>query len=155
MVREKRISLGRNKKGFSLPELMVAALVMIIAFSGVILSYIRCIYLNEVSRSQTLSLLAVKSRVEMIKNTTFAQIPLVYNNITFVLPDIKGRGISYVATVNPSLLRITVSYCWKQKDGRVFGEDTDLDGILDVGEDKNGNGLIDSPVTITTFLYNT
>jgi hypothetical protein len=51
------------------------------------------------------------------------------------------------------LLELTVSVCWKQK-GRVIGEDKDLDGVLDSGEDANGNGMIDSSVELKTRWTN-
>ncbi len=64
-----------------------------------------------------------------------------------------SAGVSYVTLVNPSLAQITVSYCWRQKNGLFVGEDVDLDGNLDPGEDTNGNGIIDSPVQLVTYRY--
>ena len=55
---------------------------------------------------------------------------------------------------NPDLLHVSVVFCWKQPNGRVLGEDKDLDGQLDVGEDMNSNGRLDSIVQIETYIYN-
>jgi len=51
------------------------------------------------------------------------------------------------------LLQATVSVCWRQKN-RVIGEDKNLNGALDAGEDANGNKIIDSPVELTTLIVN-
>jgi hypothetical protein len=63
--------------------------------------------------------------------------------------------VVYMNDVNPDLLEITISVCWRQ-GGRVMGEDTDLDGNLDAGEDKSSplNGIIDSPVELVTRVAN-
>jgi hypothetical protein len=35
----------------------------------------------------------------------------------------------------------------------VYGEDKDLDGVLDAGEDLNGNGKLDAPVQIVDRIF--
>ena len=66
--------------------------------------------------------------------------------------EIIGKGISYVNTVNSKIRQVTVSFCWKQRNGRVIGEDTNLNGQEDTGE-GDGDGLIESPVQIVTNIY--
>ena len=65
----------------------------------------------------------------------------------------SNRGVVYVDDTDPELLRVTISVCWNQKN-RIFGEDKNLNGVLDAGEDKNNNGIIDSPVQIITLVAN-
>jgi len=62
-------------------------------------------------------------------------------------------GVVYVDDTNPELLEVTVSVCWQQVL-RVIGEDKNLNGVLDAGEDTNGNGKIDSSVQLVTRIVN-
>ena len=48
--------------------------------------------------------------------------------------------------------QITITVCWRQSRGKIIGEDTDLDGQLDVGEDTNINGILDSVAQIVTKI---
>ena len=81
---------------------------------------------------------------------------LVYNNKMWGM---GGYGVDYLSDVWYSsgynrLLDVRIALCWRQRDGRIFGEDTNLNGVLDPGEDKSKppNGLIDSPVVLRVLL---
>lgn len=135
-------------------EIMVAAVIMILAFVGIILTYIRCQELNEMSQNKSLATRAAKSRMEQIRNTDFNLVLATYNNVPFFDGNINGAGVSYVDNTDPDLLQVTVSFCWQQKNGLVVGEDQNINGVLNAGEDSNGNGMIDSTVQLVTFVYN-
>jgi hypothetical protein len=48
--------------------------------------------------------------------------------------------------------KIRIVACWRNQNGRVIGEDKNLNGTLDAGEDLDGNGLIDSPAVIESYV---
>ena len=52
---------------------------------------------------------------------------------------------------NPMLLDLYISACWQSR-GRRIGEDANCNGTLDAGEDLNGNGLLNSPVMLSTRI---
>lgn len=143
-----------DARGFTLVELMVAAVIFVLAFVVILLSYIRCMELSEMSRNSSTALAAAKTRIEQIKDTAFSDIFVAYNNAAFDVTGVNGKGVSYVDNTNANLLKVTVTVCWKQKRGLIVGEDLDLDGQLDGGEDQNGNSLLDSPVQLVTYVYN-
>jgi prepilin-type N-terminal cleavage/methylation domain-containing protein len=143
-----------SEKGFTLVEVLISAVILVFVFSGILLSFVRCLELSEMSRNTSNALAAVKNHVEDIKNTSFSNIPATYDDATFAWASLNGIGVSYVDTSNPNLYVITVSFCWQQKNGLIVGEDTNLNGVLNPGEDSNGNGMIDSPVQIVTAIYN-
>lgn len=147
------VFLSQNNSGFTLVELLVASGLLIIVVTGLLLSYIRALELNEISRNSSIAVQAGRTRMDTIKNTAFDQVKATYNNVTFNIGGLNGKGISYVDDTNPKLLKITIPISWKQKNGRLFGEDADLDGVLDAGEDKNANGLLSSPVEIVDYLF--
>lgn len=139
--------------GFSLMELMVASVFLVVAFLAMIVGFIYCMELNDLSRNMSYATQAAKSRIETIKNTDFSQLAATHNGISFTSANLNGKGISYIDTTDPVLYKITVSFCWRQKSGRIIGEDKDLDGVLDTGEDLDGNGMIDSTVELVDYVY--
>lgn len=151
------LSYGSQKRGFTLAELMIAVVVFMITFVGILLGYLRCMELSEMAKNSSLAVAAVKSRMEDIKNTDFSNIMNNYNKITFTANGINGRGVSYVEidNANPKLLKVTVTFCWKQRSGLLIGEDADLDGQLDAGEDKNANNILDSITQAVSYVYDT
>jgi len=53
------------------------------------------------------------------------------------------------------LLEVILTVSWKQRDGRIIGEDLNLNGILDAGEDANSNGRLDSPSELRSLISET
>lgn len=145
----------KDDQGFTLPELMVATLIFSLTFLGIFLTCLRCMELNGIARNSSTALNAAKSRIATIENTAFNQIAATYNNATFTTADLNGIGVSYVNTVSADFLTVTVVFCWREKSGRTIGEDSDLDGQLDAGEDLNNNGTLDSPIELTMAIYAT
>ncbi len=139
--------------GLTLAELMVASMILIITIVGLLVSFLSCLELTEITRNATIAMNTARTRMEQIKNTTFNNIVATYDEVSFTTPDLTGRGISYIDDTNPDLLRVTVSFSWRQKSKLVVGEDKDLDGVIDAGEDTNANGMLDSPVQIVNNVF--
>lgn len=154
MTKDKiNISKRTGQRGFTLAELIVSAAILGIVIAGILVSYVRCMELNEASRNKSLALKAARDRIELIKNTAFANLVATYNNVTFDITGFTGKGVSYVTVIDSKNIKITVSVSWKQNNGRVYGEDKNLNGVLNAGEDKNGDGFLNSPVDISTVVY--
>lgn len=142
-----------GKKGFTLIELLIAMAIMVITISGILMSYLRCLELNEISKNSMVALQAAASRMEQVKSTAFAQIKANFNNVPFAVTGLNAMGTSYVDDSDPELLQVVVSVSWRQKNGRLFGEDANLNGQIDAGEDGNGNGILDSPVQLMDAIF--
>ena len=142
-----------GEKGFTLAELVVSAGILGVVITGIMVSYIRCMELNEVSQNKSLAVKAARSRMELIRMTPYATLVATYNNVAFNVTGFNGRGVSYVTVVDAKNLRLRVSVSWQQKNNRVFGEDANLNGVLNGGEDKNGDGFLSSPVDITEVMF--
>ena len=143
----------KNKSGFTLVEVLIAAGVFLIAVVGILYSYLKCLELAELGRNTSIAVQAVKNEVEDIKASNFTTLYTNYNNATFTASGINGKGIVYVDNSIPSLLQVKVVFCWKQQNGQLIGEDTNLNGALNAGEDKNANGQLDSYVQMLTNIY--
>jgi len=164
----------RSLTGFTLSELMIAALVLVTILVGLLASYVTCFDLNETNRNTTSALNAAQEKMAEIRNWNFDTVCSDFNTdpdnkfTVFGMPAGESMGVVYAyvdteyntcpggfnCTCNYDILRVVISVCWRQKGGRVIGEDTNLDGVLDVGagEDTNGNGQIDSPVQLISFV---
>ena len=142
-----------KKSGMSLAEVMVAATIFIIAATGILLTLLKCMELEELGRNSQQALAGIQTEIDVIKNADFSTIEATYNNATFTHAALTGMGKVYVDNTDPNLLIIKVVYCWRQSNRRVIGEDTNLNGTLDAGEDKNGNGQIDSYVQVQTQIF--
>lgn len=143
-----------TKKGFTLPEMLLAAVITSFVLCGILLTYIACMDMVKSSKNVSIATGAAQGVIEEIRSTPFPQIVDNYNGLTFTVNGIPAsRGRVYVDDANPEFLLVTVSVCWNQGN-RIFGEDTNLNGALDAGEDANGNGIIDSTVKLVTQVAN-
>ncbi len=144
----------RSKKGFVLPEVMLACAIAAFAICGLLLMYVAGMDLIRVSKNSSIASSAALGLIEEIRNTPFPDIATDYNGLKFSVNNIPGSsGIVYVDDTDDEFLLVTVSVCWPQGN-RVIGEDLNLNGDLDMGEDTNGNLIIDSPVQLITQVVN-
>ena len=142
----------RNCEGFSLAELLVTVGILVTVIVILLQLFIYNSVLAELSGNIGYVLSDAQTKLEEIKNSDYSLITTNYASggtpgNTFNLSQGQGKGVIYIDSSNASLLQVTVVICWRNKDGRVIGEDTNLNGTLDAGEDLNGNGTIDSKAT--------
>ena len=141
-------------RGFTLIETILAVAITGFVLCGILAMYTTCFVFMATSKNVNIATNAAQGLIEEIRTTPFTRIAGDYNGLNFMLNDISSSsGVVYVDDTDPELLEVTVSVCWKQSN-RIIGEDTDLDGVLDAGEDANGNGIIDSPVELATRIAN-
>jgi len=157
-------------KGFTLLELMMASAVLIVAMAGLLGTYMLCFNIIETSKNLTLATNAIQQEIEVIRDYPFSNIanlvtasPSGFKGATFTVPGFAaGSAIGSVSVndSNPDLLKITVSVSWRQKSGRIIGEDNGrgggiaLNGRSDGSEDLDGDGSLDSPAEITILMAN-
>lgn len=152
LVRQKMKKM-LNNNGMTLVEILVASAVLILAVTGILTSYLRAMELAETSRNMSRAIHAAQTRMEEIRSSEYDSIVAGYHQAQFLINGLDGYGISYVDNSTTDLLEIMVSVMWEQKDGRVYGEDKNLNGVIDAGEDINGNGMLDSPVFLRSRLF--
>jgi hypothetical protein len=143
----------KHNVGTTLVEVMIATSIMLVAVISILFSYVKFLELEEIGRGATISTRAVKNAVEEIKNTSFNDIYSTYNNATFTITGMDGIGKVYIDDSQDRLRIVKVVYCWRMLGRRVIGEDVNLNGVLNPGEDKNGNGQIDSYVQVVTEIF--
>lgn len=143
--------------GFTLIELMIAVGVLIIVLVGLLQIFIYCLNLSEFAGNATLAISEAQGELEEIRSHEFERIAGDYGpggnpGNTFELAQLNGKGTIYIDDTNPALLAIEIVVSWREKGNRIVGEDSDLNGVLDSGEDTNGNGKLDSPVVLVSLI---
>ncbi len=145
-----------KKSGFTLLELMIAAAVLIVAISGLLATFTGLLSLNENSGSLSLAITAVQDKMEEIRNSDFSTLFATYNGENFepdgFSPSEAEGNISIDNTTNPDLLEVAVSVSWRSRSNRIIGEDGNLNGSLDAGEDLNSDGRLSSPAEVVTLI---
>ncbi len=141
-------------KGFALPEVLLATAIAAFAVCGILLMYIASMDLIRTSKNASMATSAAQGLIEEIRNTPFPDIVTNYNGLKFSVNNMPANsGIVYVDDTDPEFLLVTVSVCWRQGD-KIVGEDLNLNGDLDAGEDTNSNLRIDSTVELITQVVN-
>ena len=147
-----------NQKAFTLIEILVVMGILVVVLIGLVRLFFYCSSLAETAGNQTIALTEAQNKMEEIRAHSYSLITTDYASSgspgnTFNVTAPVGKGVIYIDSSNADLLKITIVVCWKNtKDKRVFGEDVNLNGVLDAGEDLNGNSQIDSIVNIVTYV---
>lgn len=136
-------------------ELIVTSAVILIAFIAFFYGLISCFKLAQISKESLFSLQAANAKLEEIRQHNFTNTYSYYNGSTFEvfgLPAGSSKGSISIDNTNPNLLNIYIAVCWQSSDGRIIGEDKNLDGLLSPAEDVNSNNKIDSPINLSTYV---
>ena len=151
-------ALLRSRKGFTLLELMVVSGITITALVGLLGTYVACLELTEITRNSNLAIISAQTVLEEMRSTAFTSVYSTYDSATsgynFTVDGLaatESDGRVTVNNTNTSLLNVTVGVCWRQKAGRIIGECYDASGVV-THNDTNGNGILDSPVQISTLV---
>ncbi|OIO35728.1 MAG: hypothetical protein AUJ74_05070 [Candidatus Omnitrophica bacterium CG1_02_44_16] len=141
-----------KRKGFTLLELMIASGILVIVLTGLLSAYISCLEMNETTKNSNLALGAVQEELENLRKAPFQTLNTTYTfYATGTLANLSlGRVVIDNAT-NTSFYRVDAGMCWKQRNSRIIGECRDNNGTL-VFNDTNSNGILDSPVQLTTYM---
>lgn len=146
-----------DNRGISLTEILICAGILVVVLTGLFRLFIYSTELNDMSRNITVAMSEVQGKVEEIRNYNFNLLTTDYVSggtpgDKFALSQVTGMGVIAIDASNSKLLGIRIVACWRNQNGRVIGEDQNLNGTLDTGEDLNGNGAIDSPAVIETYV---
>jgi len=151
--------MKKTQQGFTLVELLVVVGILAIVILGLIQTFLVGSVLADLSHRKTLAGGEAQDKLEEIANHTFSLIATDYGaggtpGQTFDLSQLTGKGVITVTTISTNLLQVDILVSFQYRNGRVYGEDKNLNGTLDAGEDANGNGVLDSGIKLTTYIRN-
>lgn len=140
----RRFSASLN--GFTLAELLLAAAILAFVLTAILMLFISCIILNEISRCNTLAYNAIQAKMEEIKDTASANLDSfnsldLLNGTSFELTGFSsGNGKGRIEVTNEGSInfkRITIRACFMSRR-RLIGDDID--------------NCQSSPVELTTLI---
>lgn len=151
----------RNHKfltGFTLFELALAAALFGVAAVGNLSLYISCATLTESAGNITRMMNRAREELEGVvfrRNfVTLSSYPVVSPEPLAPPEDREMSLVCYVqdhpTVIDIKEVRIVISY--REKSNRIIGEDRNLNGVLNIGEDTDGDGRLTSPCEILTFI---
>jgi prepilin-type N-terminal cleavage/methylation domain-containing protein len=117
----------KQKKGFTLPELLMAAAILSYSLVMVLASFIGSVALNEANRNLSIATSHAQFAMESIRNTSFASVAtsITAGNFTWNTAGVANQGLtalkgeSLTTTYTGStLLDITVTVSWSDANGR-------------------------------------
>lgn len=117
--------LPRRRAGMSLVEVIFAVGILGIAIIGIMATMLATIRHREAARETEVASNAAEERLEMIRGTTFADIPTTYHNIPFDVTGLKVhptntggcQGGTTVTTLAANLLEVQVTIEWPAATG--------------------------------------
>lgn len=150
----------RVSKGFTLVELLLATLILGFTLAGLLQVFLRCNALTGVSQDKTAAMSLLQGRMEDIRERSYDDVVTLYDATAsgdpaevFDLDPLTGKGVVYITQFTAgedNLLQIKIVGSWR--NWRTYGEDLNLDGVEDTGEDVDGDGDLSSIATVISFI---
>ena len=140
-------------RGFTLLELVIAVAIFILAICGIISLFVSLSGLAESAGNITRMINVARGEFETnIRNANFDSLatysllpPAIPNNMSLIC------YIQNHPTVN-DVKQVLLVVSYRHRGNYVFGEDKNINGVLDGGEDTDGNGRLSSICEIATFI---
>lgn len=145
------------KKALSLVEVMIAVVILVVALTAILASYVNMFILADLSRNSGIAAQALEAHMEELRREGFDDLD-AFDGTTFALNGFtagNSLGRIEVRTIagyaNLREVRLVAAFRSRQ---RIIGEDQNLNGALDVegGEDLNSNSQLDSSVELITVI---
>jgi type II secretory pathway pseudopilin PulG len=103
----------KNKKAFTLIELMTAVAITVIVITGSLLSFVQLVFLADSSVNLTVAASDAQYVIEQLKAVDYASITGFTAPVFFNLP---GETIVLNRSVGANLAAITVNVNWQEKN---------------------------------------
>lgn len=140
--------------GMTLVEVITAAAIFAFCLAGLLLTYMNLFTMTDLTRDLTLATNAMQARMEEIKHFPFSGLAAL-DNTTFAVEGFNltdAIGVVQVSnTTYTDLKQVRLVICFRSRN-RLIGEDTNLNGELNAGEDTDGNDRLDSPSELVTTI---
>jgi hypothetical protein len=156
MLRFAQSSKIHRSGGFTLVEVIITAGVLAVSLPAIVYLFTCCLWEAEFSGNLSIATSQAYGKAEEIRNLDIRSLAATYGRegitgTTFPVEQPEGKGVVYASAINSSLMEVEVIICWRER-GTVIGEDQNLNGVLDQGEDGNANGRLDSPAAVATLI---
>ena len=153
-----------KRSGFSLLELVVVVAIIAVVIPGMMQLFISATDLSDISGSKSAAMAEVYTKMEEIRSHEFDLIATDYasggtpgNSFDSMILS-GGKGMIFVDddldndSIKDDILEVRVVMSWLDGRGRVIGEDADRNGVFEMSEDVNNDGIYNSPATFVSYI---
>lgn len=115
---------GMDKRAFTLVELLITMVVAVIVISGVILSLINTMVLNEYNQEFSIAMNIARAQLEqqIANRSDFDNLISSTGTLTKSADGLDGLYRVDITNPYPDLRDISVAVCWKSRGGRIIGD---------------------------------
>jgi hypothetical protein len=103
----------KNKKAFSLVELMAAVIIALLVITGSVLSFVQLMFLADSSVNLTIAVNDAQYVLEQLKGTAYGSLSSYTAPVFYDLPQ---EAVSLSRSVGSNLANITVNVSWQEKN---------------------------------------
>ena len=105
----------KKARGFTLSELMIAVLILVIAISALLLTYVTCMLMNESNNNLVTAVNDVQYVLEEIKSLAYINI---YDYEPPQLLHLRGEVIEFDPNpLGANIIEVTVTATWEERNG--------------------------------------
>lgn len=145
-----------KRRGFTLIEVLLVTMILAVVLCGLLAIYANLFFLTDFLRDYTSATNAVQAKMEELRKDTFDSLTVgssTFNLTDYGFPFSDSKGVVEInSTSYADLKRIRIVACFKSRN-KIIGEDQNLNGILNQGEDTwIVNNRLDSPVELVTLV---
>ena len=115
----------KEKQSFTLVELLIAMVISTLVISGVIMSLVNSMILNEYNQGFSVAINTARAKMEeaISKRSVFSNIFSEEGSLTVADDKIDGLyRIDVTDLVASELKNVKVSVCWRARGGRIIGD---------------------------------
>ena len=115
----------KEEQSFTLVELLIAMVMSTLVISGVIMSLVNSMILNEYNQGFSVAINIARAKMEetISKRSNFSNIVSEEGPLTPADDKIDGRyRIDKIDLVPDELVNVKVSVCWRARGGRIIGD---------------------------------
>ena len=125
-----RHRLDTKRRGFTLSELLLAAVILVVALCALLAEFLACTFLNESSRNLTRATNHAQHVMEEIKDTNFSQVKskIDSGDWDWDSEEVELQGLNTLTNESidtqangTDLLDIAVTVSWQDRGGRDRG----------------------------------
>ena len=159
-IKAKHLYPIQRKSGVSLVEILVAGFILAFVIVLIIKGMTYNSSIIDRNLQITLALSQAETVMERLRNHEYKSITNDFGangmyGPVFSLNGIDGIGAVNLNNINDDLIQVDIIISWRDDiTGRILGEDKNLNGRLDGGEDTNNNGILNSPVSLSSLIAN-
>jgi Tfp pilus assembly protein PilV len=118
------MKLSARGRGFTLSELMITFVILLVAILGLLALLMNCIFMNELNNNLVIGVNDAQYVLEQIKNLSYSQISSYVNNFNpSQFTNLNSEQVTFpTANIGANIAQITVRVSWQERSRNKYTE---------------------------------